>query len=232
MTTTAHEFNGFGPALRFLEELASHNERDWFEANKARYEADVREPARAFVRAMAPLLLGVSREFVADDRKVGGSIMRVHKDVRFSKDKSPYKTNLGIQFRHRTGKDVHAPGLYVHVEPDRTFLGAGMWHPEAEALLALRNAIAASPAKWRRVVDDPALSACWRQAGASLKRPPRGFAADHEAVEDLKRTDFILDSPLKLTAVRKPGLVEDVAARLVRAAPYLRFQCSALKIGF
>mgnify|MGYP003430300666 FL=1 len=135
------DFDGFGPALRFLGDLAENNNRDWFEANKGRYEADVREPARAFVRAMAPRLLKISRELVADDRKIGGSIMRVHKDVRFSRDKSPYKTNLGIQFRHRTGKDVHAPGLYVHIQPGTLFLGAGMWHPEPDALHALRTAI-------------------------------------------------------------------------------------------
>src|SRR6185436_18884928 len=99
--------------------------------------------------------------FMADDRKVGGSIMRVHKDVRFARDKSPYKTNLGIQFRHRTGKDVHAPGFYVHIQPGSMFLGAGMWHPEPDALLSLRNAIAASHANWRRIVEDPTLTREW-----------------------------------------------------------------------
>src|SRR5262245_19810153 len=117
-------FKGFGPALHFLSELKSRNDKAWFDKNKERYESDVREPARAFVRAMAPKLARFSSEFIADDSRVGGSIMRIHKDVRFSKDKSPYKTNLGIQFRHRTGKDIHAPGLYVHVDPAFSFLGA------------------------------------------------------------------------------------------------------------
>ena len=226
-----NEFNGFGPALRFLGDLAENNDRAWFEANKARYEADVREPARAFVRAMAPRLLKISRAFVADDRKIGGSIMRVHKDVRFSKDKSPYKTNLGIQFRHRTGKDVHAPGLYVHIQPGMLFLGAGMWHPEADALHALRTAIAVAPSKWRKIVDEPALTAEWRQAGSSLKRPPAGFVADHPNIEDLKRTDFILDTQLTVSDVRSSDLVAVAADTFATTVPYLKFLCSALRIA-
>lgn len=226
------DFKGFGPALRFLTELTENNDRAWFEENKARYEEEVREPARAFVRAMASHLPKISRYFVADDRKVGGSIMRIHKDIRFSKDKTPYKTNLGIQFRHTTGKDVHAPGLYVHIQPGMLFLGAGMWRPEPEALHALRAAVAASPTKWRKVVDDKALMRDWRQAGAALKRPPRGFAPDHPAIEDLKRTDFILDRPLRVTQAKSPKLVEAVADAFVLTTPYLKFQCAALKIAF
>ena len=116
--------------FRFLTELALNNSRTWFEANKARYEALVREPALAFIRGAGPHLRKISRHLVASDRKIGGSLMRVHRDVRFSRDKSPYKTNVGIQFRHEVGKDVHAPGLYVHIAPDECFLGAGVWHPE------------------------------------------------------------------------------------------------------
>lgn len=227
----ANEFTGFGPALRFLADLAENNERDWFEANRGRYEADVREPARAFVRAMAPKLQKISRELVADDRKIGGSIMRINKDVRFSKDKSPYKTNLGIQFRHRTGKDVHAPGLYVHIQPGMLFLGSGMWHPEPDALHALRTAVAAAPAKWRKIVDDPALTAQWSQAGSSLKKPPRGFVADHPNIEDLKRTDFILDTQLTASDVKSAELVAVAAEAFSLTQPYLKFLCSALRIA-
>jgi len=226
------EFKGFGPALRFLVELTENNERAWFEENKLRYEAEVREPARAFVRAMAPKLARIAPAFVADDRKVGGSIMRVHKDVRFSKDKTPYKTNLGIQFRHRTGKDVHAPGLYVHLQPGTMFLGAGMWRPESEALHSLRAAIADSPSRWRKIVTQPSLIRRWRQAGAALKRPPRGFAPDHPAIDDLRRTDFILDTPLKPGDAKSAGLVATVAEAFALTVPYLKFQCAALKIDF
>src|SRR5436190_4266885 len=106
------DFAGFRPELiTFLEDLRFHNERDWFEAHKDNYERDVRGPALAFIDAMAPRLAMISPELVAAAQKVGGSLMRIHRDIRFARDKTPYKTNLGIQFRHAAGKDVHAPGL-------------------------------------------------------------------------------------------------------------------------
>ncbi|MCA9520487.1 MAG: TIGR02453 family protein, partial [Myxococcales bacterium] len=109
--------------LDFLEELSLNNNRDWFTAHKPRYESFVRDPALAFVRAMAPRLERLAPSLIADDRKMGGSLMRIYRDTRFSKDKTPYKTNIGIHFRHKSAKDVHAPGLYVHVGLDGHFVG-------------------------------------------------------------------------------------------------------------
>ena len=124
-------FGGFGPGLiQFFGELSLHNDREWFEANRQRYEREVREPALGFIRAMQPKLAKISSHFTAIDKKVGGSLMRIHRDVRFSSNKDPYKTNLGIQFRHEVGKDVHAPGLYVHVDIEGVFLGA-VWADSA-----------------------------------------------------------------------------------------------------
>ena len=223
-------FNGFGPALRFLGELMSNNDREWFDENKARYESEVREPARAFVRAMAPKLSKISKAFVADDRKVGGSIKRIYKDVRFAKDKTPYKTNLGIQFRHQAGMDVHAPGFYVHVQPANMFLGAGMWRPEPEPLLSLRKFIAAEPARWRSAVERTTTGTHWQQRGESLKRAPKGFSPDHADIEDIKRTDFILDTSLSLADVTSPRLVDVVAAEFAQSVPYMKFLCGALKL--
>ena len=94
----------------FLDELAASNNRAWFEENKSRYESLVREPALAFIEAMEPALRKFAPNLRAEPRKVGGSLMRVFRDTRFSRDKTPYKTNIGIQFRHSLGKDVHAPG--------------------------------------------------------------------------------------------------------------------------
>ena len=120
--------------IKFLRELEKNNNRDWFEANKHRYESDVREPALAYIEAMAPRLAKISPHFIASPKKVGGSLMRVYRDVRFSKDKTPYKTNIGIQFRHSAGKDVHAPGFYMHIEPSQVFIAAGIWRPDSEML--------------------------------------------------------------------------------------------------
>ena len=101
--------------LKFLDELAANNNKAWFDENKPRYESLVREPALDFIEAMGPTLKTLAPHFRADLRKGGGSLMRVFRDTRFSHDKTPYKTNIGIQFRHELGKDVHAPGFYVHL---------------------------------------------------------------------------------------------------------------------
>ena len=165
--------------LHFLEELAQHNNKKWFDANKARYEQEVREPALAFIEAMQKPLAKISPDFLAVPKKVGGSLMRIHRDIRFGKDKTPYKTNVGIQFRHEAGCDVHAPGFYVHIDVNEVFLGAGVWRPASEALLAIRKRIDEEPKEWKRVRDNKRFREKWDLAGDSLKRPPRGFDADH-----------------------------------------------------
>ena len=160
--------------LGFLDELAANNERAWFEENKPRYEALVREPALEFIAAMAAPLAKLAPHFRAEPRKIGGSLMRVFRDTRFARDKSPYKTNIGIQLRHELGKDVHAPGFYLHIATDECFFGAGCWHPEADALGRIRDLIAAQPKRWFAARDDRKFAAHWALAGDGLTRPPRG----------------------------------------------------------
>ncbi len=227
------EFTGFGPGLiEFLEDLRFHNEKQWFEANKARYEHEVREPALAFIEAMQPRLAAISPELVASARKVGGSLMRIHRDVRFSADKSPYKTNLGIQFRHAAGKDVHAPGLYFHVEPGEVFLAAGLWHPDKEPLRQIREAIVERPADWVAARDDAGLAAHWHLAGDSNKRPPRGFDPAHPLIEDLKRTDFIAVAELSEDAILGPKLPDLAAKHYAAASPLMRFLSEAVGLKY
>lgn len=229
----APDFAGFSPGLlQFLGELSLNNDRAWFEANKARYERDVREPARAFIRAMAPRLRKISKFFVADDAKVGGSLMRIHRDVRFARDKAPYKTNLGIQFRHAAGKDVHAPGFYVHVDNDGVFLGAGLWHPEADALAAIRKAIVERPSAWKKARDDTKFAKHWQPEGDSLARPPRGFDKEHPYIDDLRRKDHIAICRLKTDQILGSKAVDLIATRLAETKPYVGFLCKALGEGF
>jgi uncharacterized protein (TIGR02453 family) len=218
--------------LRFLDELAANNNRAWFESNKPRYEALVREPALEFIAAMAPYLEKFAPHFRAEPRKMGGSLMRVFRDTRFARDKTPYKTNIGIQFRHELGKDVHAPGFYVHVATDECFLGAGCWHPEADALGRMRDLIAAKPERWFALRDDRTLAAHWALAGDSLTRPPRGYSAEHPAIEDLKRKDFICLASLSRDEVTGSGLVKLAAARFAAAAPLMKFLCEAQGVQY
>ena len=126
---------------KFLRQLAKNNNREWFQKNKERYEGEVRDPLLRFVEAFGPRLQKISPHFVADPKKMGGSLFRIYRDTRFSRDKSPYKTFCGVQFRHERAKDVHAPGFYLHIQPDEVFVGVGLWHPEGDTLRLIRDAI-------------------------------------------------------------------------------------------
>lgn len=216
--------------FEFLAELKANNRRDWFVANQTRYEALVREPALEFIAAMAPQLTRFAPHFRAEAKKAGGSLMRVFRDTRFACDKSPYKTNVGIHFRHALGKDVHAPGYYVHLAADGCFLGVGCWHPEPVALGRLREAIAERPEQWFKARNDPRFAASFALSGDSLTRLPRGYAADHPAREDLKRKDFIAIAPLAFDEVVASELPAIVAQRFTAATPLVAFLCSALGV--
>ena len=229
MTQTSHPFPGFpGDTLAFLAELHRHNERPWFEANRARYESLVREPALEFISAMAEPLARFAPRFRAVAKKAGGSLMRVHRDVRFSADKRPYKTNIGIQFRHELGRDVHAPGYYVHVDPWSVFVGVGCWRPDPVALAAIRRRISELPADWTGARDEAGFAARFELAGESLRRPPRGFDAAHPLVEDLKRKDFIAVRHLDPASIHGPGFFDEVTGACETAAPFMGFLCRAL----
>ena len=118
----------FGPELfAFLRALDKNNNREWFQANKKRFERDVRDPMLRFIADFGSQLDKISTRFVADPRPNGGSLFRIYRDVRFSKDKRPYKTNVGAHFRHQAGKDAHAPGFYFHMEPGEVFGGSGIY---------------------------------------------------------------------------------------------------------
>jgi len=174
----------------------------------------------------------ISPHLVASDKKVGGSLMRVHRDTRFSPDKTPYKTNIGIQFRHRDGKDVHAPGLYVHIAPDGCFLGAGCWRPDPVALARIRKRIVDKPREWAAARDEPRFRRIFDLAGESLKRVPRGYSEDDPHPDDLRRKDHIASTSLDFGDVLSPGLAELCRASFVAARPYVRFLTRAVGAPF
>ena len=226
-------FQGFGAAtVRFLQELEANNNRDWFQANKHRYEAEVLAPALDFISAMSDELDGFAPHFTALPKRMGGSLMRVYRDVRFSPSKAPYKTNIGIQFRHEQGKDVHAPGYYLHIESTGCFFGAGMWRPVPEALQAIRSRIAEQPQAWRRVLEAREFTETFRLGGDALKRPPRGYAADLPHIEDLKRKSFIGSCDFPVANAASPGFPQEAAATFAKAAPLMAFLCAALNVPF
>lgn len=218
--------------FKFLRELAENNRRDWFLDNKQDYEDCVRSPALAFIEDIAPKLQLVAPRFLAIPKKVGGSLMRAHRDTRFSKDKTPYKTNIGIQFRHEAGKDVHAPGYYLHIANDDCFFGAGIWRPDSDALRQIREAIIEKQKKWLAARDDKGFCKSFTLSGEALQNPPRGFPRDHPLMEDLKRKDFIAIGRLSKKAALAENLMGHTVEQFSLATPYMQFLCAALNVRF
>lgn len=216
----------------FLSALAANNRREWFDEHKQDYEAAVRLPALNFIGDIAADLANISPHFLALPKKVGGALMRVHRDIRFGKDKRPYKTNIGIQFRHEVGKDVHAPGYYLHIEPDDCFVGVGLWRPDAPALGKIRDAIVDKGDVWLAARDDKTFNQKFSLAGDSLANPPRGYAKDHPLLQDLKRKDFIAIAQLSDAAVTSKNFRPKVVEHFSEATPYMRYLCKALELRF
>ena len=223
----------FTPRIfEFLLELRANNSREWFQANKDRYERDVKEPLLGFIEDFRPLLSSISPHFVADARANGGSMFRIYRDVRFSKDKSPYKTQAAAHFRHEAGKTAHAPGFYFHLAPGEVGAGVGIWRPHTPALTKVRNAIVSDPGAWEKAAKDPGFLGEFSIGGDSLKRPPKGFDADHPHVEDLKRKDHIAWVGLDEDDAVSPGFLDDFTDICHQAAPYVRFLTTAVDLPF
>lgn len=221
----AASFSGFPPdLLRFLRELKANNDREWFNANKQRYRESVVEPMCAFITAMDAVLARVSDCFVADPRPSGGSMFRIYRDVRFSHDKRPYKEHAACHFRHMAGKDAHAPGFYVHLEPDEVFFGGGIWHPPGPVLQRVREAISEQADEWLAITRSRGFKQRFGAvAGEALKRPPRGFEADDPCIEDLKRKSFFAMKHVDAKLATTPAFIKDVERAFVALGPFVEF---------
>ncbi len=223
----------FRPALfTFLGDLERNNDRDWFEANRARYESHLLHPAQEFISEFAPRLRRLSRHFNADPRPGKGTLFRIYRDVRFAKDKSPYKTWIGIQFRHRSAKDAHAPGFYLHLQPGNIMAGAGIWHPDTKTTNRIRDAIVENAQGWKTASRGKRFRQEFELGGDSLKRPPRGYDPEHPLIDDLKRKDFFGLSTLTQKTATSPGFLDEYE-RLCRAGwPLMRFLCRAVGVDY
>ncbi len=225
----------FKPAIfEFLKELEANNEKRWWEQNKERYISVVRDPALEFITDFAPTLKIFSSHFVADPKTVGGSLMRPYRDMRFSNDPTPYKTNVGIQFRHEEGKDVHAPGIYVHIEPGSCFAGVGLWSPETSAAHSIRRHINDNADAWRTAAHSDAFEKAWSLSHAeeSLKRLPKQYDPDHPFVDDIRLKSFIASRSLSQKVVTSASFSEGLSADLEKARPLAAFLCKAIGLPF
>jgi uncharacterized protein (TIGR02453 family) len=227
-------FQGFPKTcLPFLRQLQTNNNRGWFNENKQRYEDSVRMPALTLIEAIGPQIEEkLSSHFVAVSKKVGGSLMRVYRDIRFSKNKTPYKTNVGIQFRHELGKDVHAPGFYLHIEPGNCFIGAGIWRPESLFLNKIREFIVDNPRSWSKLMSDQTFSSQWSLIGATLIRPPKGFAKEHPLMTDLKRKDFIAHKSFSHERIVSASFVDYLIENYQECDAYMAYLCMALEVDY
>ena len=229
MTDSAH----FTPALfEFLSELAENNNREWFQDNKARYERDVRDALVQFVVDFGDRLHEISLHMVADPRLSGGSIFRIYRDVRFSKDKSPYKTNAGIHFRHEVGRDVHGPGLYLNLQPGMVFAGAGIWRPNSATVGKIRGSIVAKPDMWTNIVNDDEFHSVYTLDGESLKRAPRGIDPDHPLIDHLKLKSFAATTRFSEEDACAPDFIDVYANACAVAAPLSEFLTRAVGLDW
>jgi len=224
----------FTPAsFKFLRGLARHNDKAWFQAHRADYEAHVRDPFLRLITDLQPALASVSGHFRADPRGVGGSLFRIHRDARFSNDKSPYKTWQGARFFHERRREVPAPSFYLHLQPGESFVGAGLWHPEPVTQRKVRQFIVDNPGSWRTAAHAPALRRRFDlEDSEKLVRAPRGFPADFEFLDDLKHRNWVLWRPLDDATMTGPRLRQTVATDLAALGPFVDYLCAALDLEF
>ena len=223
----------FTPELfRFLMDLRANNDRQWFNANKDRYERCVKEPLLRFIEDFERPLHYISEHFVADPRVNGGSMFRIYRDVRFSKDKSPYKTQAAAHFRHEAGRTAHAPGFYLHLAPGEVGAGVGIWRPDTPTLTRIRKTIVDDPDGWLKASTDAGFRTVFSMVGDSLKRAPKGFNVDHPQIVDLRRKDHIGWVDFDEEEATSPGFLEEFADVCRQAVPYMRFLTTALGLPF
>jgi len=213
-------------SFEFLRQLKRNNRREWFTGNKSRYEEFLAQPALAFIRDFSPHIEKISPHFVADPRPARGSLFRIYRDTRFSANKDPYKTHVGIHFSHAAGKDPHAPVFYLHLEPENCFVAGGIWQPDNRALTMPRTTIAKCPERWAAVRRRLTIE------GESLSRLPRGFDSADRFVEDLKRKDFVSTEALTATQICGDKFMREFVTSCKRLTPLVEFTCFALKLKF
>ena len=216
----------------FLTDLEINNNRQWFAEQKTKYSDVVLTPAVNLCRELEIALRACAPHITVQPKPYRGSVMRVYRDTRFTKDKKPFKTNVGIFLRHEAGRDIHAPGIYIHLEPRNCFIGFGCWKPDRVTLSKIRRAIVDRPTAWKRVVNRIHNHTELEIGGNKLIRGPRDLPKDHPCIEDLKRTDFILSGKLQEQDFVKSNPIPTLIQHVDSAKPWMRFLCHSMDLNY
>lgn len=218
-------FHGFAPdALAFLAELARHNERDWFQPRKGEYERLLKTPMEALVAELGERFEVRGLPLHADPQR---AVSRIYRDTRFARDKSPYKTRIYATFPWTVDGDAptRGNGGYLAVEPGGSYVGGGMWMPDAGRLAAFRQAIVDDPDRVRGALEDERFLAAFGPVGAheTLKRVPRGLPADHPMADLFLLKDVVFGRALHDDEVTSPALPDTLVDAWAAATPVFRF---------
>ena len=220
-------------SFKFLRGIARHNDRAWFQAHKADYDAHVRAPFQQLLTDLQPDVMAVSEHFRADPRPVGGSLFRIQRDTRFANDKTPYKTWQGARLFHERGRQVEAPSFYVQIQPGNCFVGAGLWHPQPDTLRRVRHFILDNPGSWKAAAHDAKFRRRFDlDEDEMLTRMPRGFPDDFEFADDLKRKNFVAFRVIDDATMIGPRLLKTLETDLNGMAKFVDYLCAALDLEF
>ena len=208
----------FSPAaVKFLRQLKRNNDRTWFDARKAVYEEELKAPMLALVGEVNHALADFAPDYVRPPQK---AMMRIYRDIRFSKDKRPYKTNLGAWWARHGLEKTSGGGFYLHVSDTEVVIAAGVYMPEREQLLAIRRYLAEHFEEFTKLMASPKLRKKMTEfEGMSLTRPPKGFAADHPAIKLLQQRQWGISAHLPAEAATKPTLLKEIVSRFELATP-------------
>jgi uncharacterized protein (TIGR02453 family) len=213
--------------LKFLKDLKKNNNRTWFEAHRKQYE----NAKEDFLLFAEKLIAGIGAfDPPIAQLKAKDCTFRINRDVRFSKDKSPYKNNIAVYF-NRNGKKANGAGYYLHIEPGKSFAAGGMWQPEPKELSSIRQEIDYNFDDWTKVIGNTAFKKTFTEGikGEALVRPPKGYEDSNPAIEFLKLKSFVVTRPFTDADVQSKAFIKDVAATFKTMKPMIDFLNHAIE---
>ncbi len=234
VTGTLRPFTGIPHSFfRFMTDLKKNNNREWFNENKERYKEHIVDPMLKFMLAIQPKIKKISPHIIVKPKSHNGSLFRIYRDTRFAKDKTPYKEHVACHFRHELGRNAHAPGFYVHFSPDEVVFGGGIWMPDSPTLSKLRDSIVDNANSWKSLKNRKAFKELTNgMEGDSLIRPPRGFSADHQHIEDLKRKSFFAMHHSTVKIAKSSDLIGEVEKAFKAVSPLMDFIAFSLDLRY